>query len=137
MGMFVQSLARADLDLAGTWVKDLPPGRARQKAIQSLLAMQAGQKPDQRDSLIEAWTSAPDRDAALGGATSNLQYTDPPKAIDFARRISDPSYRESAVEGVARAWLFRDETAARTWIASSPDLTSEQRRVLLRQVDGR
>jgi hypothetical protein len=115
------------------WVKAQPPGAARQAAIQEFVSCQAGNTPERIDALVDAWPAGPDRDAAMRGIVSSLSATDPRRALDFARRVSGTAARESAFESIARDWLYRDQPAAGAWIVGAPELSAEEKRVLLRQ----
>lgn len=126
-----------DADVLEPWVKAQPPGAARQAAIRSLLESQIRNAPERIDTLADTWPAGTDRDAAMRGIASSLSQSDPRRALDFARRIASPSAREASFEGVAQSWFYQDATAARSWIASAQEFTSEQKRVLLRQFDER
>jgi hypothetical protein len=51
--------------------------------------------------------------------------------------VSDPAIREASFERIAQTWMFTNHAGARAWITSTPDLSAEQKRVLLRQADER
>ena len=120
------------------WVKAQPPGAARKAAIQALAQSQAFNAPERLDALTADWPAAADRDAATRGIVSYLtNNNNPRRAVEFARGIGNPAARESAFERIAQNWIYSDEPAARAWIASAPELSAEQKRVLLRQVDDR
>jgi hypothetical protein len=119
------------------WVKAQPSGPARQAAIQALTACQSDNTPERIDVLADAWPAGPDRDAAMRGLVLSLSQNDPRRALDFARRVSGIAARESAIENIARNWLYRDEPAARAWIVGAPELSAEEKRVLLRQSEER
>jgi hypothetical protein len=46
-----------------------------------------------------------------------------------------PAARESAFEKIAQDWLEQDKSAARAWIVSAPELSAEQKRVVLRMAE--
>ncbi len=119
------------------WVKAQPPGAARKAAIWSLAWYQALNAPENIETLTDAWPAGADRDAAIRGIATALSQNDPHRALDFARRVGDAATRETTLENIARNWRYRDEPAARAWIISAPELSAEQRRVLLRQFDER
>jgi hypothetical protein len=123
---------RVDPGQIEPWVKAQPPGAARTAAIQELTYHQAVNNPDRLDELAKSWAMGPDRDAAMRGIASSLASTNNPlRALEFARQVNDPAARESAFEKVAQNWLDLDKAAARAWIASAPELSAEQKRVLL------
>jgi hypothetical protein len=124
-------LARANVDRAEAWVKDLEAGQARTSAVQGLLSYQVNNSPERSDELAEAWAAGPDRDAALRGIA--IAQEDPYRGMEFARKVGDAAGRELAFESIARSWLRRDRSSAREWIASTQDLAPWQKRVLLRQ----
>lgn len=117
------------------WVKTLPAGAARRTAIQVLASHQASNAPESLDTLADAWPAGADRDAALTGLLWSVTQNDPRRALDFARRVGDPAARESALEWAADSWLYKDAAAARAWVSSAPELSAEQKCVLLRQHD--
>ena len=132
----IRALQEDDPKRAEAWVKAQPFGAARQGGISSLAAHQAGYAPDRLDTLAEAWPAGADRDAALRGIAWSL-YSQPQRALDYARRVGDSAMREQLVERVAQTWSYRDESAARAWLTSAPEFSAEQKRVLLRQFDER
>src|SRR4030095_13250210 len=116
------------------WVREQPPGSVRTAAIRTLSEYQAS-NPDKLNQIAESWTPGPDRDAANRGIVRVLAYKDAPSAIEFARQISNPATRESAFEQIAQEWFSENKAAARTWVTTSPEFSSEQKRVLLRQAE--
>jgi hypothetical protein len=119
------------LDQIEPWVNAQPPGAARTAAIRELTQFQAANNPERLDELAKSWAMGPDRDAAMRGIASSLASTNPVRALEFARQVNDPAARESAFENVAKDWLDLDKAAARAWIASAPELSAEQKRVVL------
>jgi hypothetical protein len=116
------------------WINALPPSPARKTAIGQFAYFQA-QRSGEVDALADRWASGPDRDAALRGISWFL--SDPQRALDFARRIGAPEVRESVFEYIAQSWFNSDESAARAWITGTQELSAEQKRVILRQLDER
>jgi hypothetical protein len=106
-------------------------------AIRELADHQAGSAPERIDELANAWPPGPDRDASLRGISSSLADENPQRALEFARQINDSSTREAAFEKIAQSWFDRDKSATRAWVIGTTELTSEQKRVLLRQADDR
>ena len=136
-GELVRTSLREGVGTVEAWVKAQPPGQARASAIQALALSQVNNAPERLATLAADWPAGPDRDAALRGAVSyyTRYNTDPPRALEVARGIAAPSTRESAFEGIAQSWIYSDTPAARTWITTAPELSSEQRRILLRLAD--
>jgi hypothetical protein len=133
----VQSSLRNGIEQIEPWVKALSAGAARKSAIQSLAMYYANNTPERIEALADEWPAGPDRDAALRGIVSSFSNNDPRRAMEFARRVSAPEARQSTFESIAQNWLYRDEPTARAWITSAPELSAEQKRVLLRQFDER
>ena len=118
------------------WINAQPPGPARKGAIQAFAYHQTPTS-ENVEALANQWSSGPDRDAALRGICSSIYDKDPQRALVFARRIGAHEVRESALENIAQSWLYRDESAARAWITSTPELSTDEKRVILRQFDER
>jgi hypothetical protein len=118
-----------------SWVNALPPGGARSAAIRELAGYQAESSAGRNEDVVQSWAPGPDRDAALHGIASSVANRDPLRAVEYARQVSDSGARESAFEKIAQTWFHQDKLAARTWITSAPELSAEQKRVLLRQAD--
>jgi hypothetical protein len=133
----VQSSFRNGEDKIEPWVKAQPPGAARQAAIQALGTSLANNTPERIDAIADAWPAGPDRDSALRGIVWSLFRNDPRRALDFAHRVVNMSARQATFENIAQTWLDRDEPAARAWLVSAPELSAEEKRVLLRQFDER
>lgn len=129
----VSGMNREDPKRAEAWVAALPAGPKRSAAILSLVSGQAQAAPDRTDIITNAWAPGPDRDAALRGVAGSLASNDPLRAIAIANQVTNVTSREIVLEDIARSWLRRDETAARAWIARAPELSAEQRRVIIRQ----
>lgn len=136
IGSVVEAIYAEEPQRAEALVKAQPPGAARQSAISSLASVQAVRVPEERSAVAEAWPVGPDRDAALRGLSWGL-YNDAPQALTLVRRISDPALREATFERVAESWSYRDAPAARAWLATTTDLSPNQKRALLREWDER
>ena len=132
----VRSLYQDNPQRAEAWAKAQPVGVARQAAITSIAAFQGSNAPERLDALADAWPAGADRDAALRGIVWS-SYNEPQRGFSFARRVGDPAMREELLEHTARSWLYRDEPAARAWLAGATEFSAEQKRVLLRQFDER
>jgi hypothetical protein len=122
---------------AESWVKGLPAGPERVAGVQALVSLQLNNKPERVDSIAEEWPAGPERDAAFRGISTAISYNDPARGLEFARRISSPDVRSNAFAQIAGSWLYRNETAARAWISTTPELSADDKRVLIRQFDER
>jgi len=136
-GNVVTGLYREDRERALAWTKDLPPGPERTAAVRSLVSREVYYASDRLDALVNEWPAGSDRDAALGSVAARLVQNEPMRALDFARRVSDPVARETAFYQLASLWYYRDETTARAWLAGTAEIPAESKRVLLRQFDER
>ena len=134
--MIESSTRNGDFSRAEPWVKSLPAGAARQAAIRALVTWQTATAPERIDTIASEWPAGQDRDAVMRGVVPSL-YSNPQRALDFARQVTDPVARESTFDRIARSWINQDKTAARAWIASAPELSAEQKRTLLRNADER
>jgi hypothetical protein len=122
---------------AASWVKELPAGPERVAGVQALASLQLYNNPGRADSIPEAWPAGPERDAALRGIATSISQNEPARAFEFARRINNPDSRSNAFVQIARSWLYRNESAARAWISTTPELFADDKRVLIRQFDER
>jgi hypothetical protein len=129
----------SDLEGAERWVKDLPPGEGRTGAIRNLTSRQSANDPERLDSFLEGWTAGPDRDMALRGISTYLcrNQKNPERALDFANRTTDPTLRWKSYANIASDWLIQDEVSARNWMASTTELSAEDKRALIRQFEER
>lgn len=133
----LNNLYQEDHDRAQSWAKELPPGDARFRAMQSLASYETRNAPDRVDALIDGWPAGPDRDATLRGIAGGLTQNDPLRAMEYARRVGDPSVREAALYGIANTWLLRDAAKARAWLTGTTEIPAETKRVLLRRIEER
>ena len=131
------AILQEDPPKAIAWVNDLAAGKGREGAIGAVVANQVRNAPEKIDTYLENWQPGPDRDAALGGVATQLANGTPERALTFARQIKGTNARENAFEDIAQRWLLRNDRAARAWILSAPELSPEQKRVLIRQFDER
>jgi hypothetical protein len=126
-----------DVSQMEAWVKGLPAGDERTAAVRSLTSLQIRNDPELASSLAENWPAGPERDAAFRGIAMNFSQTDPPRAFEFARNITDPDARSNALVNIAWSWQYRNAAATRAWVSSTPDLSADDKRVLLREFDER
>lgn len=117
------------------WVKSLPPGEGRIGAVANLISLQYDAAPERIATLADEWPNVVDRNVALSGLANNIAYENPRRALDFARLMRPSTGRDAAFEHIATQWLNHDEAAARAWMASTRELSAEQKRVLLRQAE--
>ena len=134
--MVESSTRNGDFSRVEPWVKSLPAGAARQAAIRALVTWQTATAPDRIDTIVSDWPAGQDRDAVMRGIVPSL-YSNPQRALNFARQVADPVARELVFDRIARSWINQDKPAARAWIASAPELSAQQRRTLLRNIDER
>jgi hypothetical protein len=133
----VQSFRISDPAPLEPWIKEMPPGPARTAAIQNFATLQAARTPEQINTFAEAWSAGADRNAALRGIAISLAYDEPVRALQFARRLEDSNAREATFADIASSWLRADATSARAWLASTPEIPAESKRVLIRQFEER
>ena len=126
---------KSDPQRTEAWVHALPPGAERARAVETLATKQADAAPDQIDMLVNAWAVGPDRDAVLRGLAGKLAPKEPMRSFEFARRVSDSTRREAALEAAWTTWAPYDRAAAREWLKDSPDFSAEYKRVLLRMME--
>ncbi len=132
VSMIAWNLGREDPEEAVRWVRTLPAGGARTKALSSVIGEYKNRFPSKVDTLIEQLTGR-DRDAALLGYAQSDSFDDSQKAMALAERISDPLMREQTFQRAAGAWFSRDEAAARAWLATTNEIPVDMKEVILRR----
>ena len=127
----------SDVEGATDWVKQLPEGSRRGTAIRDLSFREAVNSPDRQDAILKSWPVGLDRDAALRGVTAFLSQSEPGRALEFAQQINEPTARWKAYVNLAPMWLTQDEPAARRWIDSTSEFSADEKRALIRRLEGR
>jgi hypothetical protein len=79
---------------------------------------------------ITAMSRSPQRDAAIGGYSRRISYSDPGAAIEWANSIAQEGARVSALTHAGQQLFRRDRTAAEAWVGSSGLPPEAQRAVL-------
>jgi hypothetical protein len=125
-------------DFEGTtrWALEMPDGPARRIAITAITASDLRRFPDSIDAILQRFPSPQDRDAVLSGAANTFD-SEPRRAVEFATQIQNPEARERAFRTIAGNWLYRDRPAAVAWLAQTPEISEESKRVLFRRADDR
>lgn len=132
----VWPITRMSFDEAQAWIKQQPAGEERIAAVRQMTYNRLSTFPDQAESVPDAWTSGPDRDTALEAIAGPMALTSPLRAMSFIERISDPELRDQAIFNQARIWLARDPIAAKAWLATTPNLSADSKRVMLWNYEG-
>jgi len=132
----VWPISRMSFDEARAWIKQQPAGEERIAAVRQMTYNRLSNFPDQADSQPDAWTPGPDRDTALEAIAGPIALTSPLRAMSFVERISDPELRDQAIFNQARNWLGRDPISAKAWLAATPRLSADSKRVMLWNYEG-
>jgi hypothetical protein len=135
-GQIVNSFGN-DNDRAVAWINSLPPGPERNSAISAFAGGQVSSTLGQAAVIGDRWPAGPERDTALSAIAWNVAKNDAGQGLDFADRVGDATKREGAFASIANTWLGLDEPAARAWLSATPELSAEEKRVILRQFDQR
>jgi hypothetical protein len=113
------------------WLVTLPPGQARDDAIEAGFKRWWTQSPAAaRTWLIESPLDAP-LDPAVAVMAIAVSRSSPRKAISWADGIHDPEMRRRTLIPILRLWIADDRRAARAWMGEH-SVPSEIQRELLK-----
>lgn len=132
----LQNWTTRDLPAATAWANALPEGSAREYAMSGLAEGRANQSI--RDALTYVQTlKGRDYIAGIEGFAAAGFRQDPDGALAWLRTIPDPAERQQRLMNAWQRWVqYQDQTgqarkAAERWRDTSPDLTTEERKVLV------
>jgi hypothetical protein len=117
------------------WLASLPRGEANDDALQAVLRIWLSEAPGDAEAWARTITEAGGGGAAIGVMISR-HADDPPRAIFWARRISDPADRMRTIVRLARAWHRSDPEASERWLEET-ELSPEMRSAILKAAKGR
>ena len=116
------------------WLASLPRGEANDDALQTALRAWLSEAPGDAEAWVSTITEAGGGDAAIAVMVS-WHEDDPPRAISWARRISDPAERFRTMVRLTRAWHRNDPEASERWIQES-ELSPQMRSAILNPPTG-
>jgi hypothetical protein len=146
----MQKWAKADLDGAAQWVKQLPEGSFREGALIGLLEQWKLQdpsgaaefvaampmEPHQLKGVLASWTGqdskaaidwvngladGPMRDAGLKAVCDALSEPKPAEAASFVASLAPGDVQSQLAASVACGWAVNDPLAALQWLAAFPE----------------
>ncbi|MDF3056196.1 MAG: hypothetical protein K0R17_411 [Rariglobus sp.] len=104
--------AQADPVQAAHWVGRFPEGAIRESALEQLVGSWAANSASAAGQWIQQLPATRSRDVAVGAFCNAITPTDPAKAFEWARLISDETLRTQAMETAASAWEDRRTAGA-------------------------
>lgn len=132
----VQHWAASDLAAATAWATATPPGAIRDYAITGLAEGRANANPNEASKWVQTLQGA-DYAAGVEGFAVGAFRKDPDGALAWLRTIPDPVERQRRLTSAWTRWAAEKDMAgwpthaAIRWRDSSPDLTTEERKVLV------
>jgi hypothetical protein len=93
----------------------------------------AGNDYPQASERIRRLPEGAGKQSALAGLVAVTISRDLPRAWPMIPEITDQSIRTEFYVQAARQWLVQDATAARTWLANTTELSTEQKTTLLHE----
>ncbi len=124
------SRAESDPDAAFEWLSSLPSGDEKTEAVGFVFAYWLKSDPAEAEAWLEGAEPSPSLDPALRAMAVSAGSQNPPKGIEWARRIQDPGTRDRTLVRVGSSWYRNDPEAARRWLAVSSLPKAAQKRVL-------
>lgn len=119
---------QGDLDRAWQAVQDIHPSLERINAMRNYGKGRAKNSIADATAWLTSLAPGADRDAAIEGFTWHADGTQPQMAIEWATAITDPVYRESAIESTFDTWHKNNAKAAEAWLTNSTALSSDEKR---------
>jgi hypothetical protein len=114
-----QNMADSDPQKTGDWVKTLPAGDTRERALTQLMDTWAGKDLVAAGNYLQSLPASPDLDGARKSYAQAVAKQDPQAAMPWAQTISDPQQQAQAVRQVLGQWNAQDPQAAQQWATSN------------------
>lgn len=111
------------------WLASLPRSEANDDALQTVLRLWLSEAPGAAVAWVQTITEAGGGGAAIAVMISR-HADDPPRAIAWAERISEPADRLRTMVRLGRAWHRRDPEASERWLEES-ELSPQIRSAIL------
>ena len=116
----VSSWAENDPRAAALWAMSIPEGQARRVAFQNIVLEWGKNDFNATADWLKTLPQGDSRDTAMVTFAENcLKDYAPPTALEWAQSISSQGIRDNITRKIAKEWLKEDESAARTWLATS------------------
>ena len=126
-----------DSAAAMAWVENLPSGAAREYALAGVAEGRASKSIPETISWLSSLPKGPVYAAAVQGFAATAFTYDPDGALAWIRTIPDPAERQRRLLASWTRWIdtfaaHPDRRAdAERWRDTSPDLTQEERQMLI------
>lgn len=114
----IQRWAQNEPANTAAWVEQFPAGSLRDIALSNLVTQWADKDSGQAADWLNGARLGESQDVVFGAFANKLAPAFPATAARWAAAIFDDEIREKEIENVTAAWMLRDESAARAWLAS-------------------
>jgi hypothetical protein len=128
-----ESWAQIDPEAAAAWAMEAGTGDPRRddKVLERVFRRWMEDDIASAAGYLAQQEPGPELDGALEQYIQRIKNVDPDATMAWAESISDPGRRRSAILHVAKAWRGQDPQAFTSYVASSPELTEQERYKLL------
>lgn len=113
----------------------LPEGPERKMALTVLQSWSEGDVVGAANWLVNVVPSPEVDGSVVNIASSPRTLQQPQVAFAWANSIFDPQRRRDALVGVLENWLRADAASARNYVATSPDLQTDDRELLIQAMN--
>ena len=123
------SWAQIDPEAAAAWAMETGTGDPRRddKVLERVFRRWMADDIASAAGYLAEQEPSPELDGALEQYIQRIKNVDPDATMAWAESISDPDRRRSAILHVAKAWRGQDPQGLSSYVASSPDLTEQER----------
>ncbi|MEZ5325054.1 MAG: hypothetical protein R3F19_08315 [Verrucomicrobiales bacterium] len=127
----IQALASRDPAAALTWIREEPPGYAKNRAVEKAIGSLANKAPEETLQLAREFPELAGN--VLGSAFYNLSRNDLPGALEKLKEWDGTDHYRDALQNVASAYSNQDPDGALKWAMALPE---EQKSNIVRSVIG-
>ncbi|MEM9481776.1 MAG: hypothetical protein AAGA58_19170 [Verrucomicrobiota bacterium] len=119
---------------AADWLADQPDGKQKTEAMRNTMRSFTSIDPEGASVFLAEQPPGESRDAGIQSLSSTIARNDPIGAITWSAAISDENKRNQQVTAYSKAWLKRDEPAAKDWLETTDVIPIEQKAEILKDV---
>ena len=128
-----RNLAEKDPQKAAQWAATLRQPEARKEAFSALGEYHAGKDGADAGQWLNTLPEGVDRESAIKGFVYRAKDNYPEEATEWATAIQDTDARRAALSTALGYWCRNDLPAALEWLQTSPSISDEDRRALLKK----